>query len=88
MRTDLKIGIAVGLFVAVIVVVYFVFGSGSSAPLAQPDNPLEIALTEEHNRPEKIEPGESTVQVNVTSALRAGELNLRRGLRELVFDPE
>ncbi len=35
-----------------------------------------------------LQPGESTVQVNVTSALRAGELNLRRGLRELVFDPE
>lgn len=34
-----------------------------------------------------LRPGQSSLQVNVT-AVRHGEMTVRRGLRELTFDPE
>jgi len=59
MRTDMKIGIAVGLFVAVLAVIYFVLTTGEPAPLkpdqlARQPGPAEAL----YNQPEKPLPAE------------------------------
>ena len=40
-----------------------------------------------HADPTDLEPGIAQIQINV-NGLRRGELNVRRGLREITFDTE